>query len=920
MMWPKYYIFPSLMLCTNFFFSAVIPSTSSLIFLSVWEAGSCFSSCEADSAMFFKKTALQEDKGKYPISSHAPLANVRNGPGKVDKVCKVEEKFNLPGLVNESLITIGGLFPIHFRVVEPDLTFKTHPESLRCEGFNFRAFRWVQTMIFTIDEINRDQNLLPNVTLGYRIFDSCDTHFQALRAAVTLINGQEDSVSDYDCAPSTLAIIGDSGSTQSLVVTRMLGLFRIPLVSYFSTCACLSDKAEYPAFLRTVPSDYFQIRALAQLVKHFGWTWVGTIAGDDAYGRYGIQMLSEQVEAYGVCIAFSQTIPKVNTKEKIEAIGNTIQKSRAKVILVFAIEQDMARVVQEVARQNITGIQWIASEAWVTSAMLSSQDNAILTGTLGFALRRAQIPNLQQFLQKIHPSTASQNTFVIEFWETLFHCSLQTSGNGTNQCTGSEDLETRVNIYSDVSQLRVSYNVYKGIYAIAHALHDLFFCENGKGPFGNNSCANTVDIKPWQLLHYLKHVNFTDRIGEEVLFDANGDPIPSYDLINWQRDADGSVQYVTVGQFGGSLDSNHKLQIEEGNIVWNNGKKEVPQSTCSAGCGPGTRKAVREGQPVCCFDCIPCADGEISNQTDSIECIKCHLDYWPNSLKDRCLLKEVEFLSFGDAMGISLVTIALCGTSLTIGVAAVFTYYRNTPIVKANNSELSFLILFSLVLCFLCSLTFIGQPTIWSCMLRHTLFCISFVLCISCILGKTIVVLMAFRATLPNSGRMKWFGLMQQRTVILLCTCLQIVICILWLTTSPPLPVKNTKYQNAKIILECDVGSIKAFAFTLGYISILSSLCFLLAFFARKLPDNFNEAKFITFSMLIFFTVWVTFIPAYVSTPGKYTVAVEIFAILASSFGLLFSIFVPRCYIILFKPEQNTRKHLMCRMATGKKL
>ncbi|XP_072329755.1 extracellular calcium-sensing receptor-like [Scyliorhinus torazame] len=770
-------------------------------------------------------------------------------------------------------------------------------------------------MIFTIDEINRDPSLLPNITLGYRIFDSCDTHFQALRAAVTLINGQEESVIDYDCTPSTLAIIGDSGSTQSMVVTRMLGLFRIPLVSYFSTCACLSDKAEYPAFLRTVPSDYFQVRALAQLVKHFGWTWVGTIAGDDDYGRYGIQMFSEQIEALGACIAFSHTIPKVNTKEEIEAIVNTIRKSRAKVILVFAIEQDTDTLIQEVMRQNITGIQWLASEAWVTSAMLSRQDNAILVGTLGFALRRAQIPGLQQFLQKVHPSTAAQNVLVTEFWETLFQCSLQTSENGTSQCTGSEDIKSRVNIYSDVSQLRVSYNVYKGIYAIAHALHNLSYCKDGKGPFENNSCANTTDIKPWQLLHYLKHVNFTNRLGEEVVFDENGDPNPSYDLINWRETADGSVRYVTVGQFGGSFDSNHRLQIDESTIVWNNGKKEIPRSTCSVGCVRGTRKAVRQGQPACCFDCISCADGEISNETDSIECIKCHLDYWSNSLKDRCLPKDIEFLSFEDPLGISLVTIALCGASLTIGAAAVFTNYRNTPIVRANNSELSFLILLSLVLCFLCSVTFIGKPTVWSCMLRHTLFGISFVLCISCILGKTIVVLMAFRARPPNSDRMKWFGPVQQRVIILLCTSLQIIICLLWLTTSPPLPVKNTKYQNAKIILECDVGSIKAFAFVLGYIGILSSSCFLLAFFARKLPDNFNEAKFITFSMVIFFAVWVTFIPAYVSTSGKYTVAVEIFAILASSFGILSCIFVPKCYIILFKPEKNNRKHLMCRRA-----
>uniref|UniRef100_A0A4W6D6G9 G-protein coupled receptors family 3 profile domain-containing protein n=1 Tax=Lates calcarifer TaxID=8187 RepID=A0A4W6D6G9_LATCA len=263
---------------------------------------------------------------------------------------------------------------------------------------------------------------------------------------------------------------------------------------------------------------------------------------------------------------------------------------------------------------------------------------------------------------------------------------------------------------------------------------------------------------------------------------------------------------------------------------------QVPRSVCREPCPPGTRKAINKRRPVCCFDCFVCPEGTISNQT-------------------------------------------------------------NTPIVRANNSELSFLLLFSLKLCFLCSLTFIGRPSEWSCMLRHTAFGITFVLCISCVLGKTIVVLMAFRATLPGH--------------VLTFTLIQVVICILWLTINPPFPKMNMMYYKDKIILECALGSAVGFWAVLGYIGLLALLCFILAFLARKLPDSFNEAKLITFSMLIFCAVWIAFIPAYVSSPGKFTVAVEIFAILASSFGLLVCIFVPKCYIIIFRPDQNSKKHLM---------
>eukprot|EP00079_Xenopus_tropicalis_P038174 XP_017951945.1 PREDICTED: extracellular calcium-sensing receptor-like [Xenopus tropicalis] len=772
-------------------------------------------------------------------------------------------------------------------------------------------------------EINKSNDLLPNITLGFHLYDSCYNELRSLIGATWILSGEKNGVPNIHCNKDLmpLAIVGDFPSKASEPLARILGLYRYPQISYASGLPVLSNKMYFPSFFRTIHNGDNELFAIVQLVKYFNWTWIGVIFSNNDVGILGAQIVTREIEKNGGCIAFQETLPIISSMESVYRIIGLVKRSRATVILLFCTIENLFPLMELASYHNITGKVWVSTSGWSITSNFARRDIlTTLNGSLALAPQKGKIPGFKEFLYSIHPTRFPDDPYMKSFWENAFHCIWPGNDTVNNTspallkdivwCTGEERLDSiDPNIY-DVYNFIYSYRTHNAVFAVAHALHQMKNCVPGKGPFKNGSCADIYNHRPWQLLHYLRKVDFNNTAGKRIYFDENGDVPQSVDILNWQLFPNGSNQYVSIGSFDSGSLNGEGLSIQLNKILWNGGHSQHPSSVCRDPCPKGYRRAAIQGQKICCFDCLPCSEGEILNPNDDSKCLKCPEDKWPDSRKEECLPKPIKFLSYEETLGSTLACISVLFCLLTFSVFCLFIIKRMTPIVKANNRDLSYLLLISLMFGFMCSLAFIGRPNRIMCMIRQVMFAVIFSLCVSTILAKTITVIMIFSATNPDSKLKKLVGLRIPIYIVPVCTMVQIILCIVWLTTDAPFAEFNMAAEIGIIVIECNEGSRVLFACVLGYMGLLASVSLLVAFMARKLPDTFNETKFITFSMLVFASVWVTFIPAYLSTKGKQTVAVEIFAILSSSAGCLFCIFSPKCYIILLHPEMNTKEYI----------
>uniref|UniRef100_A0A8C2VXM0 Glutamate metabotropic receptor 6 n=2 Tax=Chinchilla lanigera TaxID=34839 RepID=A0A8C2VXM0_CHILA len=717
-----------------------------------------------------------------------------------------------------------------------------------------------------------------------------------------------------------VAVVGASASSVSIMVANVLRLFAIPQISYASTAPELSDATRYDFFSRVVPPDSYQAQAMVDIVRALGWNYVSTLASEGNYGESGVEAFVQiSREAGGVCIAQSIKIPREPKPGEFDkVIRRLMETPNARGIIIFANEDDIRRVLEATRRANLTGhFLWVGSDSWgsKTSPILSLEDVAV--GAITILPKRASIDGFDQYFMTRSLENNRRNVWFAEFWEENFNCKLTSSGSqaddSARKCTGEE----RIGQDSAYEQEGKVQFVIDAVYAIAHALHSM---QQALCPGHSGLCPAMEPTDGRTLLQYIRAVRFNGSAGTPVMFNENGDAPGRYDIFQYQA-TNGSAHsggYQAVGQWAEVL----RLDVEA--LLWSGDQREVPASQCSLPCGPGERKKMVKGVP-CCWHCEAC-DG-YRFQVDEFTCESCPGDMRPTPNHTGCRPTPVVRLTWSSPWAALPLLLAVLGIMATTTVAGTFVRHNNTPIVRASGRELSYVLLTGVFLIYAVTFLMVAGPGAAVCAARRLFLGLGTTLSYSALLTKTNRIYRIFEQGKRSVTPPPFISPTSQLVITFSLASLQVVGVIAWLAAQPPHSVIDYEEQRtvdpeqARGVLKCDMSDLSLIG-CLGYSLLLMVTCTVYAIKARGVPETFNEAKPIGFTMYTTCIIWLAFVPIFFGTAQSAekiyiqttTLTVSLSLSASVSLGMLY---VPKTYVILFHPEQNVQKRKRSLKATS---
>ncbi|XP_032075845.1 metabotropic glutamate receptor 5 isoform X1 [Thamnophis elegans] len=800
-------------------------------------------------------------------------------------------------------IIIGALFSVHH---QPSVD-KVHERKCG-EVREQYGIQRVEAMLHTLDRINQNQTLLPNITLGCEIRDSCWHSAVALEQSIefirdSLISAEEEeglmkcvdgSTSLYRSKKPIVGVIGPGSSSVAIQVQNLLQLFNIPQIAYSATSMDLSDKTLFKYFMRVVPSDAQQARAMVDIVKRYNWTYVSAVHTEGNYGESGMEAFKDMSGKEGICIAHSYKIYSNAGEQSFDRLLEKLRSHlpKARVVACFCEGMTVRGLLMAMRRLGLASeFLLLGSDGWADRYDVTDGYQREAAGGITIKLQSPGVKWFDDYYLKLQPETNQRNPWFQEFWQHRFQCRLkgspQENPKFNKTCISNLTLGTQ-----HVQDSKMGF-VINAIYSMAYGLHNM---QTTLCPGYAGLCDAMKPIDGRKLLDSLMKSNFTGVSGDMISFDENGDSPGRYEIMNFKKMKKDQYDYIIVG----SWDNGELKMIDDD--IWSK-KSSVIRSVCSEPCEKGEIKVIRKGEVSCCWTCTPCKENEFV--FDEYTCRACELGSWPNHDLTGCDLIPVEYLRWGDPEPIAAVVFACLGLMATLFVTAIFIMYRDTPVVKSSSRELCYIILAGIFLGYLCTFCLIAKPQQIYCYLQRIGIGLSPAMSYSALVTKTnrIARILAGSKKKICTKKPRFMSACAQLVIAFILICVQLGIIVALFIMEPP-DIKHHYPSIREVYLICNTTNLGVVT-PLGYNGLLILSCTFYAFKTRNVPANFNEAKYIAFTMYTTCIIWLAFVPIYFGS--NYKIITMCFSVSLSATVALGCMFVPKVYIILAKPERNVR-------------
>ena len=661
-----------------------------------------------------------------------------------------------------------------------------------------------------------------------------------------------------------VAVIGPGTPQEGKALADLTSALEIPQLLY-STGSSFSDSERYEYLHQVAPHYHLQVDKILEIITEMNWRYIAVLTTADTYGKLGYELLKKEFDAKrrsheGVekncCLQFSTTMLTFRMEfSDIEAQLRVLEK-RTTVIVLWMEGKYVEKVLNYFKRSGRNNTVYIASDGWAIDSKIHSMFEDILSNRfIGVFPDIGEImedDTMAKFI-KLHDQ----------------HCQ-DLDWMGTVVCNKTKRFITDSKMFGYAG----------GILASLRALYSAL------------NSSDKYDIKTTRALR--QHLN--------------------KELKRSLKSVGGEIRVYTMPGSKVSLAENRSHYPSD--IV----------SRCSEPCQPHQYARLLKKSPRCCFTCKSCSSNSIVRRQGELEyCQPCDMCHKPSDNHSICIAKELEQFSIlnGDGFSVSVFLVSVLGIFCNMFVLGSLVRHSTTPIVKASSPQLCYIMLVSLMLLLTAPILMVSGPGDVTCPLQRYIIGIGIVIPIAVLFARSNRINVIFnRSSLLTSSIQKMVMRLKYNILIVaFFAAIQFCICAILHAhheqryhenggTGKKIHVKTScnKDVTKSNFMMCNEDRMDLVYLWIGYICMLILATTVVAFKTRRLPTNFNEARYICLVMFVILVLTISTISTYIVLDNQVNIMYQCWSIITAVYAILIIIYGQKMYVIYVMPDQNRRQ------------